>query len=148
MWEVDSLLAGMLDYEQIARGSLGAEWGQLTADQRNAFLKALSGLTNRAFVSAITRPDVRLRFDSETVFGPKASVMVAAKVSGRTSEPDQQIEYRLAQKQGHWLIYDVFVDGTGLVDGYRAQFARMIQKDGASGLITRMQHKLETSGPY
>ena len=147
-WEVDSILAGLLDYEQIARGSLGSEWDRLTADQRRAFLGALSGLTNHAFVSAIARSDVQLRFGSETVLGRKASVMATARGRGRTSEGDQQIEYRLAQKQGRWLIYDVVVGGFGLVDGYRTQFARLIQRDGAAGLIDRMQRKLEVSSRY
>ena len=86
-WEVDSILAGMLDYEQIARSSLGDDWDRLSAAQRAAFMKALAGLTNRAFVSAITRSDVQLRFDSETVLGPKASVMVTATVPGRPQRP-------------------------------------------------------------
>jgi phospholipid transport system substrate-binding protein len=146
--EVDSILARLLDYEQIARSSLGADWDRLTPDQRSAFVKALSGLTNHAFVSAVTRTGVQLGFGSETVLGPKASVMVTARVSGRTSALDQRIEYRLNQKQGRWLIYDVLVDGTGLLDGYRAQFARMIQRDGAARLIDRLQRKLEVSGRY
>ena len=79
-WKVDSILAGLLDYEQIARGSLGADWERLTDEQRKAFSRALSGLTNHAFVLAITRADVQLRFGSETVLGPKASVMVTAMV--------------------------------------------------------------------
>ena len=147
-WEVNSILAGLLDYEQIARGSLGADWDRMTADQRHAFLGALSGLTNRAFVSAIARPNVQLHFDSETILGLNASVMVTARVPGRTSEADQQIEYRLTYKRGRWLIYDVLVGGTGLVDGYHAQFARLIQRDGTAGLIDRMQHKLEASRRY
>lgn len=147
-WKVDSILAGLLDYEQIARRSLGPEWDRLTVDQRYAFSRALSGLTNRAFVLAITRRDVQLRFGSETVLGPRASVMVTAKVPGRTSEDDQKLEYRFTQKQGRWLIYDVLVDGVGLVDSYHAQFTRVIQRDGAAGLIERMQRKLEVSGRY
>ena len=147
-WKVESILAGLLDYEQIARASLGADWERLTDEQRNAFSKALSGLTNRAFVLAMTRPDVQLRFGSETVFGPKASVMVTAMLPGRTSEADQQIEYRFAHRQGRWLIYDVLVDGVGLVDSYRAQFTRLIKREGAAGLIERMQRKLEVSGRY
>lgn len=147
-WEVDTILAGLLDYEQIARGSLGTDWDRMTAEQRSAFLGALSRLTNRAFVSAITRPDVQLRFDSETVLGPKASVMVTARVPGQASEADEQIEYRLTNKQGRWLIYDVFVGGAGLVDGYHVQFARLIQRAGAAGLIDRMQHRLEVPRRY
>lgn len=147
-WKVDSILAGLLDYEQIARASLGADWERLTDDQRNAFSRALAGLTNRAFVLAITRSDVQLRFRSETVLGQKASVMVTAMLPGRSSEADQQIEYRFTQTQGRWLIYDVLVDGVDLVDGYRAQFTRLIKREGAAGLIERMQRKLELSGRY
>jgi phospholipid transport system substrate-binding protein len=147
-WKVDSILAGLLDYEQIARASLGTDWERLTDEQRNAFSKALSGLTNRAFVLAITRPDVQLRFGSETVFGPKASVMVTAMLPGRASEANQQIEYRFTQKQGRWLIYDVLVDGVGLVDSYHAQFTRLIKREGAAGLIEHTQRKLEVSGRY
>jgi phospholipid transport system substrate-binding protein len=147
-WDVDTILAGLLDYEQIARGSLGTDWDRMTADQRSAFLGALSGLTNRAFVSAIARPDVRLHFESETVLGPKASVMVTARVRNNASEADQQIEYRLALKRGRWLIYDVLVGGSGLVESYHVQFARLIQRDGPAGLIDRMQHRLEASRRY
>jgi phospholipid transport system substrate-binding protein len=147
-WEVDAILAGLWDYEQIARGSLGADWDRLTADQRSAFVKALSGLTNRAFVSAIGRSDLQLRFGSETVLGPRASVMVTATTSARTTQGDQQIEYRLAQKQGRWLIYDVVVGGVGLVDSYRAQFARVIQRGGIAALIDRLERKLKVSRRY
>jgi ABC-type transporter MlaC component len=147
-WEVDSVLAGLFDYQQIARGSLGPDWDRLTADQRMAFLRALAGLTNRAFVAAIARPDVQLRFGSETILGPKASVLVTATAPGRTADAGQEIEYRLARKQGRWLIYDVLVGGVSFVDRYRDQFARLIQRDGAAGLIARMQRKLEVSGPY
>ena len=147
-WQVDSILAGVLDYEQIGRSALGTDWDQLTIPQHGAFLRAFSALTNHAFVSALTRPDVRLRFVSETMIGTKASVMVTGGVSRSTEEAEQQIEYRLARKQGHWLIYDVLVDGAGLVDGYHAQFARLIRRDGPAELIDRMQRKLEVAGRY
>lgn len=147
-WQVDGILAGMLDYEQIARGSLGADWEHLTAEQRSAFVRALSGLTNRAFLSSMIRSDVQLHFGSETIVGPRASVLVQARVRGRTPEAEQQMEYRLAYKQGHWLIYDVLVEGVGLVDGYHAQCARLIEREGVTRLIERMQRKLEVSGRY
>jgi len=147
-WQVDSILAGVLDYEQIGRSALGTDWDQLTNPQHRAFLQAFSALTNRAFVSALTRSDIHLRFVSETMMGEKASVMVTAGVSRPTLGAEQQIEYRLARKQGRWLIYDVLVDGVGLVDGYHAQFVRLIRRDGPAELIDRMQRKLEVSGRY
>jgi ABC-type transporter MlaC component len=35
----------------------------------------------------------------------------------------------------------VVTDGVGLVDNYRAQFNKIIAKDGMSGLIDRMRKK-------
>ena len=147
-WRVDSILAGLLDYEQIGRGALGMDWDQLTNPQHGAFLQAFSALTNHAFVSALTRSDVHLRFVSETVIGTKASVMVTADVAGLAEEAEEKIEYRFARKQDRWLIYDVLVDGVGLVDGYHAQFARLIRREGPAELIDRMQRKLEVAGRY
>jgi phospholipid transport system substrate-binding protein len=147
-WQVDSILAGVLDHEQIGRSALGTDWDQLTNPQHGAFLQAFSALTDHAFVSALTRSDVRLRFVSETVVGGKAIVMVTAGVYRPTEEAEQQIEYRLVRKQGRWLIYDVLVDGVGLVDGYHAEFARLIRREGPAELIDRMQRKLEVAGRY
>jgi phospholipid transport system substrate-binding protein len=147
-WRVDSILAGVVDYQQIGRSALGTDWDQLTNPQHGAFLRAFSALTNQAFVSGLTRSDVHLRFVSETVMGAKASVMVTADVSRSTEAAEQQIEYRLVRKQGRWLIYDVLVDGVGLVDGYHAEFGRLIRSEGPAELIDRMQRKLEVSGRY
>jgi phospholipid transport system substrate-binding protein len=147
-WRVDSILAGVWDYQQIGRSALGSDWDQLTNPQRGAFLQAFSALTNHAFVSALTRPDIHLRFVSETVLGERASVMVTAGLARSTEEAEQKIEYRMVQKQRRWLIYDVLVDGVGLVDGYHAQFDRLIRRDGPVELIDRMQRKLEVSGRY
>jgi phospholipid transport system substrate-binding protein len=144
-WRVDAILGEVLDHQQIARASLGADWSGLTSEQQRRFLETLSALTNQAFVAAMARSDLHLRFDSETVLGPVASVMVTAWVSKPTSGPEQQIEYRLARRGGRWLVRDVLVDGVSLVDSYHDQFARLMRRGGFAALIDRMQRKLEDS---
>jgi ABC-type transporter MlaC component len=145
-WRVDRMLAGILDYEQIARRALGSEWGSLSSAQRQQFLRTFSALTNRAFVSALTRPDTHMRFDSETVIGPIASVMVTAWVSQPAARTAQQLEYHLTRKGERWLITDVIVDRVSLVDSYRDRFARLMRKGGFGELMSRMEHRLEIEG--
>jgi phospholipid transport system substrate-binding protein len=147
-FRVDSTLAATLDYEEIARRALDPQWDRLTDVQRRQFLRMFSALTNQAFVAAMTRPDVHLRFDSELVTGPVASVVVTAWAFKPASDADERIEYRLAKKMGRWLIYDVLIDRVSLVDGYRDQFARLMTRGGFPEIVARMQHKLEVARAY
>jgi phospholipid transport system substrate-binding protein len=147
-WRLDAVLGETLDHEGIARRALGGNWDQLTEAQRRTFVQTFSALIDRAFVAALTRPDVRQTFDSETVLGPTASVMLTAVSVGAAPAPQQKIEYRLTKKRGRWLIGDVVVDRVSLVEDYRGQFARLLQRSGPDELIARLQRKLETSARY
>jgi phospholipid transport system substrate-binding protein len=139
---VETLLAGILDYERIARAALGPDWGRLTDGQRRSFVSRFSALTNQAFVSALTRRDARIRFDSETIFGPTASVLVTASSDGAGSHPTERLEYRLGVKGTRWLVFDLLVDDVSLVDGYRRQFASLMRHGGFEEVMARMQSKL------
>ncbi len=145
---VDSILAGALDYEEIARRALDTDWNKLTSGEQREFLQTFSALTNHAFVSAVTRPDVHFRLESEMVNGPRATVRVTAWVAKPGPEAEQRIEYRFRQKLDRWLICDVLVDQVSLVDAYHDQFARPMRRGGFDELMGRMQHKLEISGQY
>lgn len=70
-WQVNSLLAGVLDYEQIGRSALGTDWDRLTTPQHGAFLRALSALTNHAIRIGASPPGYSLRFVSETILGQR-----------------------------------------------------------------------------
>lgn len=145
---VDAILAGLLDYETIARRALAAEWDNLTGAQRREFLEKFAVLTNQAFVAAVTRPDVRLTFDSETVIGEDASVFVTAREVERMHKNEEHVEYRMARRHDRWLVCDVLVDGASLVDGYRDQFTDLMRRGGFSEIIELMQHKLQVSSRY
>jgi phospholipid transport system substrate-binding protein len=145
---VDGILADALDYGEIARRALGTDWNKLTSAEQQTFLAAISALTNQAFVAALTRPDVHLRFDSETVIGPVASVVVTAWASRRVPQSVERIDYRMARRGDRWLITDVLVDGVSLVDGYHDQFGRLMRRGGFAEVMARMRHKLDVSGRY
>jgi len=146
--QVNAILAGTLDYEEIARRALDAEWSKLTSAEQRQFLRTFSALTNQAFVSALTRPDLHFRLESEMVNGPIATVRVTAWGSRPARAGERRIEYRLTQKRDRWLIYDVLVDEVSLVDSYHDQFARLMRRGGFAELMDRMQHKVEVTGRY
>lgn len=139
---VTRLLAEILDYEAIARRALGPHWGALTLAQRAAFLSLFSPLTNRALVSAVERR-VSVTYESETISGREATVVVTPKLVDGEGQPVERIEYKLGDDCGRWRIQDVVVDGVSLVDGYRAQFDRLFRRGTFDDLLAIMRRKLD-----
>jgi phospholipid transport system substrate-binding protein len=141
---IDHLLAEILDYEAIARQALGAHWDALSAAQRTSFLTLFSPLTNRALVSAAERR-VSISYESETVLGPEATVVVTPRLADGAPGPATHIEYKLGQRCGRWRIHDVLVDGVSLVESYRAQFDRLFRKGTLDDVLAIMRRKLRST---
>jgi phospholipid transport system substrate-binding protein len=146
---VGAVLAGIIDYERIARSALAADWDKLTDEQRRAFLDRFTLLTHQAFTAALLRSESRPRFEAEAISGTNATVS-ASVISGKpgSAHATEHMEYRLSEKGGHWLVYDVLVDDVSLIDSYRAQFGSLMRHGGFDEIMSRMQRKLEaSSGP-
>jgi ABC-type transporter MlaC component len=138
---IQRLLAELLDYEAIARQALGAHWDALTPDQRSKFLALFSPLTNRALVAAAER-NVSVSYDSETISGPEATVVVTPRGAVGSGEALARVEYKLHGHCGRWRVHDVVVDGESLVDGYRAQLDHLLRRGTFDDLLAVMRRRL------
>jgi phospholipid transport system substrate-binding protein len=52
---------------------------------------------------------------------------------------DTAIEYRLMNRDGRWTVYDIAVDGVGLVSSYRSQFNAVLRTSSFADLLDRMR---------
>jgi len=61
------------------------------------------------------------------------------------------IEYKLLIKEGRWLVYDVITDEQSMLENYRAEFNKIINKESFDALLKRMKEetgrKRVTDGP-
>jgi ABC-type transporter MlaC component len=145
-----SVLARTLDHEEMARRVLTSRWASLGNEDRRRFLSLFTQLADRAFMAAMNRPGARFTFESETIIGPAASVLVVASDAGApATTAGQGLEYRLARSRGssplepeRWRVVDVLIGGVSMVDGYREQVERLMNRRGFEALIARMQQKL------
>ena len=49
------------------------------------------------------------------------------------------MHYRMRQKDGQWLVYDVVVDNISLVTNYRGTYASEIKRGGLESLIDKLE---------
>ena len=61
----------------------------------------------------------------------------------KTASTDIPVNYKLYQKDGEWLVYDVVIEGVSLVSNYRSSYQAIVKKEGLDGLMLMMEKKLK-----
>lgn len=136
------LFDGLLDYEALAKDSLGEEWDRRTPDERKEFQQLLSTLVQRAYTKGIRDTldyDITFRGEVEGKSG-KVVQTVATHKTDKRKEP-VHIDYVVRQSGAVWRVVDIVTEGSSLVLNYRNQFRRVIEQKGFAGLLEKMRTK-------
>jgi phospholipid transport system substrate-binding protein len=145
--ELTAKLATFLDVEELGRRALKDHYAELNAEQKREFSKLLRELVEASYVKALR---AQLEYDVSYTGEKreKESVRVATEVrtqrKGRTQS--MSIDYLMSENENQWRVVDLVTDGVGLVENYRAQFNRIIAKEGVNSLLARMRKKKLESG--
>jgi phospholipid transport system substrate-binding protein len=143
--EVRKTVDQFLDFEELARRSLARHWDGLSPRQRTEFVATLRDLVERNYLKQIHgSPNYDLKFDKETKDGSEASVHgVLDTVTKKGKKVSVDLEYKMVWKNARWVVYDVITDEQSLLENYRAEFNKIIDKDGFDALLKRMRKKLD-----
>jgi phospholipid transport system substrate-binding protein len=141
--QVSAVLDGMMEYDELAKRSLAGHWSELSETQHREFTDVLKKLVQHNYERSIKNIlDYRVDYLGED---PGAdSVVVRTRATSKTNvrEDPVAIDYKLARIGDDWKVIDIVTEGSSLVNNYKNQFHRIIQKDGYEALIKRMKDKL------
>jgi phospholipid transport system substrate-binding protein len=141
--QVAAVLDAMIDYDELARRSLAAHWGDLSDAQRKEFTDVLRTLVRRNYERNVRNIlDYRVDYLGEDAEAEGVVVRSRASSSSNSREEPISIDYHLLKGSGGWRVVDVVTEGSSLVGNYKSQFHRVIQKDGYDALVRRMKDKL------
>jgi phospholipid transport system substrate-binding protein len=142
--EVRKLVGGFLDYGELARRSLARHWDTLTPKQRTEFTDTLRQLVERSYLRQMhSSPNYNIKYEKEEKAGNEATVDATLHTISRGKKVDIALEYKMLGKDGRWVVYDVLTDEQSMLENYRAEFNKIITKDGFDALMRRMKKKLE-----
>ena len=134
---IRTIAAGIFDAEESAKRALGPHWAQRTPDERAEFVRLFTDLLERSYASKIELYEgEKVMYGAETVEGDQATVRTRIVTKQGAEIP---INYRMNQRDGRWLVYDVFVEGVSLVANYRTQFNKIIQASSYQELVKRLR---------
>jgi phospholipid transport system substrate-binding protein len=141
--KVTESVRGFLDIDELAKRALVDHWAKLTEAQKTEFLALLRALIEDNYIKGLrANLDYQVAYTGEAPGADKTTVVnteITAKKKGRPIKI--KVDYVLVDVGGKLKAFDVKTDGVSLVDNYRAQFNKIIAKDGFEGLIAKMKKK-------
>jgi phospholipid transport system substrate-binding protein len=143
--EIERVLRQRISYEDMARHALGVQWLSLSPQERQEFVDLFVQLLRDSFTGKIDAyADERVLYLSEERADRFAEVRT--KLSGRKT--DTLLDFRLADRAGTWLVYDVVIDGASIVHNYRAQFASILRTASYPALVNKMRERTLAVKPF
>jgi len=132
-------IGAIFDFKEMAKLSLGQYWDERTTDEKNEFVQVFETLLENTYSKKIeSYNNEKIVYLKETVEGDSSEV----KSKVVTSKHDEyEIDYRLLNKGGKWVIHDVTIEGISLVANYRSQFDKIIRSEGYTALIKKLNTK-------
>jgi len=134
-----SVISVRFDFAEMARRSLGAEWRRLAPAQQQQFVELFSDLLRDAYVADIE--SYKGQKVSYTREAQEEQFAVVRTILRSPEGNEYSIEYRLHLVDKEWKVYDVVIENVSIVNNYRSQFARVINKSSFEGLIRAMKEK-------
>ena len=131
----------VFDFAETAKRSLGRHWQPRTSSEREEFVQLFADLLERSYISRIELyGGERIGYAGDTIQGELATVRTKLTTRQGTEIP---IDYRMLQKNGRWVVYDVIIEGVSLVANYRTQFNKIIQTSSYKELVKKMKTEQE-----
>jgi phospholipid transport system substrate-binding protein len=137
--DIRKVAENLFDFEEMSRRSLGATWDTVSPAEKQEFIHLFTSLVANSYMGKIEQyTGEPIRYESEQVDGTEASVL-SRVVTPKGAEIG--IEYRLYRAENRWAVYDVRVDGISLVNSYKAQFNRLLQRGSFAELLKQLRQK-------
>lgn len=135
---VEQHLSPHVDTELVARLILGRHWRTASEQQRARFIDAFKWMLLRTYSIAVedfSGVDIRYLPPRGEVRDDETEVRTEIRNKGG---PPVGVNYRMHQRDGAWLVFDLTIEGVSMVATYRGSFASEINRHGLDGLIERL----------
>ncbi|MBF0559558.1 MAG: ABC transporter substrate-binding protein [Nitrospirae bacterium] len=136
---IRKIISERFDFEEMAKRSLARYWKQRTPEEQKEFVGLYTDLLERTYIRKIeSYNDEQFVYGDEIIDGVYA--VVKTKIVTKKNI-DVLIDYKMFNKNGTWLAYDVVIEGVSLVNNYRNQFNQIIHSGSYEDVTRKLKDK-------
>ena len=136
-------VADLIDFDALSKATLGKKWDEIPAKDRTRYTSALRGAMETNYLTKMRQGK------SADVERTRSEVLGEEQQGGRTlvhsrvqsGEDSAAIDYVMEKGPKGWKAVDVITEGVSLVDTYREQVAKQLQKKTLNDVIATLERK-------
>ena len=143
--KIEKLVESIFDFGEFSARTVGGGWAGFSADQQRRFNEAFARLLLATYLDKIDGYNgERIEYNKETISqkGNRAEVATTVTLSDGKPVP---VTYRMMEKNGRWVVYDVIIENVSLIKNYRSQFKDILAKGTPDELIARVSERAEAT---
>ena len=138
--KIETIAYERFDFQTMSKLVVARYWKTFTPEQKAEFVEEFKSFLARTYGDRIDR------YSNEAVEIVGEMPMQRGDVKGLTrvvggEYGGAEVEYRLRETNGAWLVIDVKVEGISLVLNYRDQFKSLLSRGGADELLEKLKKK-------
>ena len=138
--KVEAEVLQLFDFDEFSTRTVGPTWRKFTPEQKKAFKAAFTDLLRNTYIDTLDEYDgQKVRFTGEVVANNGKRVEV--QMEFLTSKQAHPVAFRMLEKKGRWVVYDVLIEGISMIKNYRDQFRDILSKGDPQTLIERVKAK-------
>lgn len=141
--KVEGIVLTLFSFEELSRRTVGPNWKSFSQDQQKSFITAFEDLLRERYLGALEGYNGEsVSYIKETPVGSGGDkVQIDSQVSIKNKAVP--VSYRMLSTGGRWVVYDMIIEGVGMVQNYRSQFQAVLQKGDPEELIRLVRAKAE-----
>jgi phospholipid transport system substrate-binding protein len=136
-------VAELIDFDALAKSTLGKKWDGLTPKERARYTAALKGAMEANYLAKM-RPakssDVD-RIRTEVLGEEQQGAYTVVHTKVHSGEDSASIDYVMEKGPKGWRAVDVITEGVSLAETYREQIAKLLQKKTLNDVIATLERK-------
>ncbi|HXX80555.1 MAG TPA: ABC transporter substrate-binding protein [Thermodesulfovibrionales bacterium] len=138
--KIRAIAETMFDFTELSKRTLAQNWSTFSPEQQKEFIGLYKSLLEDTYADKIMMyTDEKILFTKEVPLTEK-TVEVQSTVIRKTDEIP--MNYRVIQKEGAWVVYDVVVEGVSLINNYRSQFREILVNKPPESLLETLRKKV------
>ena len=141
--ELKRLLYEATDLELVSRLVLGRYWRQAKPDQQTEFVGLFKELLMQTMAERMSWYNGQTFEITGAQPVDERDTMVTTRIIRPSGKPPIQVDWRVRQNAGAFLLIDILAEGVSLVVTQRAEAAEVVNQRGIDGLLAEMRTRLE-----
>jgi len=137
------LLRNEFAMSNIARFVIGVHWRRMERKQRKSYQKLFSEWVLKTYSSRLGGYSGQQFKVTKTSKAGKADIIVHSRILQTNGGSPISCNWRVRKHKGQFKIIDIYVEGISMAVTQRSEFAAIIKKDGVTGLLNRMEQRLQ-----